>query len=95
MPIPVTRRLVAAAMDGSLNRADFRSDPYFGLAVPTSVPGVEPHILEPIKTWASKAEFADTAKRLVGMFRENFAKFDRHVDEEVRRAAPASRFSAV
>jgi phosphoenolpyruvate carboxykinase (ATP) len=93
MPIRVTRRLLAAALDGSLNRANFRSDPYFGLAVPTSVPGVEPHILEPVKTWASKAEFAETAKRLVGMFRENFAKFEKHVDEEVRLAAPAPRIS--
>ena len=94
MPIRVTRRLLAAALDGSLNRANFRSDPYFGLAVPTSVPGVEPHILEPIKTWASKAEFAETARRLVGMFRENFAKFEKHVDEEVRGAGPAPRINA-
>jgi phosphoenolpyruvate carboxykinase (ATP) len=94
MPIRVTRRLLAAALDGSLNRANFRSDPYFGLAVPTRVPGVEPHILEPVKTWASKAEFAETAKRLVGMFRDNFVKFEKHVDEEVREAAPAARIAA-
>ena len=43
MPIRVTRRLVAAALDGSLHRADFRTDPHFGLAVPAQVPGVEPH----------------------------------------------------
>jgi phosphoenolpyruvate carboxykinase (ATP) len=91
MPIRVTRRLLAAALDGSLNRADFRSDAFFGLAVPTSVPGVEPHILEPFKTWANKSEFAETAKRLVGMFRDNFAKFEKHVDEEVREAGPAPR----
>ncbi len=91
MPIPVTRRLLAAALDGSLNRAEFRSDPYFGLAVPTSVPGVEPHILEPVKTWADKAEFAETARRLVDMFKDNFAKFERHVDEEVRGAGPTPR----
>ncbi len=94
MPIRVTRRLLAAALDGSLNRANFRSDPYFGLAVPTRVPGVEPHILEPIKTWASKAEFAETAKRLIGMFKENFVKFERHVDEEVLSAAPKPRIAA-
>ncbi|MGO8799164.1 MAG: phosphoenolpyruvate carboxykinase [Roseiarcus sp.] len=94
MPIRVTRRLLAAALDGSLNRANFRSDPYFGLAVPTAVPGVEPHILEPIKTWASKSEFAEAARRLVGMFRENFARFEKHVDEEVRGAGPAPRISA-
>jgi phosphoenolpyruvate carboxykinase (ATP) len=94
MPIRVTRRLLAAALDGSLNRANFRSDPYFGLAVPTAVPGVEPHILEPIKTWKSKAEFADAANRLIAMFRENFTKFEDHVDGDVREAGPAPRIAA-
>jgi phosphoenolpyruvate carboxykinase (ATP) len=94
MPIRVTRRLLAAALDGSLNRASFRTDAYFGLAVPSSVPGVEPHILNPVKTWQSKAEFAETAKKLVAMFRENFVKFEAHVDAEVKGAAPAIRIAA-
>jgi phosphoenolpyruvate carboxykinase (ATP) len=94
MPIRVTRRLLAAALEGSLNRASFRADPFFGLAVPSSVPGVEPHLLHPAKTWASKAEFAETAKRLVTMFRENFVKFEAHVDAEVRAAAPAVQIAA-
>jgi phosphoenolpyruvate carboxykinase (ATP) len=93
MPIRVTRRLLTSALDGSLNRAEFRRDPYFGFAVPTSVPGVEPHILYPVKTWASKAEFAETAKRLVDMFRANFTKFDAHVDHDVKAAAPSSALS--
>ena len=88
MPIRVTRRLVAAALDGSLHRADFRTDPYFGLAVPAQVPGVEPHILEPIKTWRNKAEFAEVAGRLVQMFRDNFKRFETHADERVRAAGP-------
>ena len=88
MPIRVTRRLLTAALDGSLSRADFRRDPYFGFAVPTSVPGVEPHILYPVKTWSDKAEFAATAKRLVDMFNENFKRFEEHVDADVRAAAP-------
>ena len=94
MPIRVTRRLLAAALDGSLNKATFRTDPYFGLAVPTSVPGVEPHLLNPVKTWASKADFAATAKKLVAMFRDNFVKFEAHVDAEVRAAAPVTRIAA-
>ena len=94
MPIKVTRRLLAAALDGSLNKARFRTDPYFGLAVPTSVPGVEPHILNPVKTWQSKAEFAETAKKLVAMFRENFVKFEQHVDVKVREAAPSIQIAA-
>ncbi len=94
MPIRVTRRLLTAALDGSLSRADFRRDPYFGFAVPTSVPGVEPHILYPVKTWADKAEFAQTAKRLIAMFNENFKRFEEHVDSDVRSAAPQMSIAA-
>ena len=94
MPIRVTRRLLTAALDGSLSRADFRRDPYFGFAVPTSVPGVEPHILYPVKTWQDKAEFAETAKRLIDMFNENFKRFEDHVDSDVRRAAPQMSIAA-
>jgi phosphoenolpyruvate carboxykinase (ATP) len=88
MPIRVTRRLLAAALDGSLARAKFRTDPYFGLAVPTDVPGVEPHILTPFKTWQDKTAFVEMAKRLNGMFAANFARFERDVDTEVTKAAP-------
>ncbi len=94
MPIRVTRRLLSAALDGSLNKADYRLDPYFGFAVPTSVPGVEPHILYPVKTWASKADFARTAAALVAMFRENFAAFESHVEPDVNAAGPRPLIAA-
>lgn len=94
MPIRVTRRLLTAALDGSLNATTFRTDPYFGLAVPVSVPGVEPHILEPYKTWADKADFAETANRLIAMFEANFAAFAPHVDDKIRQAAPRVQFAA-
>ena len=88
------RRLLAAALEGTLSRADFRRDPYFGFAVPTSVPGVEPHILYPVKTWQDKAAFAETAKRLVAMFEENFKRFEAHVDHDVKSAAPKNQMAA-
>ena len=88
MPIRVSRRLVAAALDGSLSGAEFRVDPYFGLAVPTSVPGVDPLLLDPIKTWKNPGEFAEAARRLVKMFHDNFAKFEGRVTAEVRDAGP-------
>ena len=69
MPIRATRALLTAALDGSLRNASFRTDPYFGFAVPTSVPGVEPHLLYPMKTWADKAEFDRTARGLVACSR--------------------------
>ena len=94
MPIKATRALVSGALDGSLKDASYRTDPYFGFAVPTSVPGVEPHLLYPIKTWKEKAAFDATARKLVRMFQDNFVKHEKHVDAEVRAAAPEVRLAA-
>jgi phosphoenolpyruvate carboxykinase (ATP) len=94
MPIKATRTLVTAALDGSLRNASFRTDPYFGFSVPTSVPGVEPHLLQPVKTWRDKAEFDKTARDLVAKFQKNFTKYENDVDAEVRAAAPEVRLAA-
>src|SRR5262249_50062945 len=72
----------------------FRTDPYFGFAVPSSVPGIEPHLLYPMKTWKDKAAFDQTARKLVRMFQENFVKYEKHVDADVRSAAPEVRLAA-
>jgi phosphoenolpyruvate carboxykinase (ATP) len=94
MPIKATRALVTAALNGSLKNASFRTDPYFGFSVPTSVPGIEPHLLYPMKTWKEKAAFDKTARELVKMFQDNFTKFEDKVDAEVRAAAPEVRLAA-
>ncbi|WP_442580809.1 phosphoenolpyruvate carboxykinase [Mesorhizobium sp. ASY16-5R] len=91
MPIKATRALLAAALDGSLNQAEFRTDANFGFAVPVSVPGVDPQILDPRSTWADKAAYDRQARRMVEMFIGNFEKFEAHVDAHVAGAAP--RFS--
>jgi phosphoenolpyruvate carboxykinase (ATP) len=94
MPIKATRALVTGALDGSLKNASFRTDPYFGFSVPTSVPGVEPHLLYPMKTWKDKAAFDETARKLVHMFQKNFVKYEQQVDADVRAAAPEVRIAA-
>ena len=88
MPIKATRALLNAALDGSLNDAQFRRDTNFGFEVPVAVPGVDPAILDPRQTWSDKAEYDATARRLVDLFVENFAQFAEHVDDGVRQAAP-------
>ena len=87
MPIQVTRLLLAAALDGELNRMPFRTEPYFGLAVPTMAPGVEPELLNPSETWESKEDYEAMAKKLASMFSDNFIKFEPHVDATVKRTA--------
>ena len=94
MPIKVTRALLTAALNGSLRNAQFRTDKYFGFAVPTALEGVPSDILDPVNTWKDKAEFDKTARALVGMFQKNFAKFEAQVDAEVRAAAPDVKLAA-
>ncbi|KRA83827.1 phosphoenolpyruvate carboxykinase [Altererythrobacter sp. Root672] len=88
MPIKATRALLNAALDGTLNNAEFRKDPNFGFDVPVAVPGVDSAILDPRETWADKNEYDQTAAKLVQLFVDNFAQFEAHVDEGVRKAAP-------
>jgi phosphoenolpyruvate carboxykinase (ATP) len=47
-----------------------------------------------MKTWKDKASFDATARKLVGMFQNNFIKYEGHVDTEVRAAAPEVRLAA-
>ena len=88
MPIKATRALLTAALDGSLNAVDFRTDASFGFEVPVSVPGVETSILDPRSTWTDKAGYDAQARKLVGMFIDNFSKFEKHVDVNTLNAAP-------
>ncbi|MGI9366936.1 MAG: phosphoenolpyruvate carboxykinase [Rhizobiaceae bacterium] len=88
MPIGATRTLLKGALDGSLNNAQMRIDENFGLEVPISVPGVDDILLQPRETWADKQAYDVAAQDLVAKFIANFEKFEIHVDENVRGAAP-------
>ena len=51
-------------------------------------------LIEAIAARQDKAAFAETAKKLVGMFRENFKRFEAHVDDSVKAAAPTMSIAA-
>jgi phosphoenolpyruvate carboxykinase (ATP) len=94
MPIAATRALLAAALDGRLEQAPMRTDPNFGFAVPLSLAGVDPTLLDPRRTWADPRAYDATACKLVGMFVENFARFEALVDPDVRAACPIMQLAA-
>ncbi len=94
MPIKATRALLDAALSGALKSQPMRTDPLFGFQVPTALAGVDPAILNPRETWADKAAYDAQAQALVDMFNKNFAKFEVHVDADVKAAAPALRQAA-
>ncbi len=94
MPIQATRALLDAALSGTLKGQPMRTDALFGFQVPIALPGVDPAILNPRETWADKAAYDAQARALVDMFNKNFAKFEVHVDADVKAAAPALRQAA-
>src|SRR5688572_10421120 len=94
MPIKATRALLDAALSGQLKDQPMRTDPTFGFQVPTALDGVDPKILNPRETWADKAAYDVQARALVDMFNKNFAKFEVHVDADVRAAAPTLKEAA-
>jgi phosphoenolpyruvate carboxykinase (ATP) len=90
MKLSHTRTMVHALLDGSLSNAKLSVDPVFGLSVPTEIKDVPNDILTPRSTWADKTAYDAQAQKLAGMFRENFAKFEKYVPDSVKNAGPRS-----
>ncbi|HEX5625730.1 MAG TPA: phosphoenolpyruvate carboxykinase (ATP) [Saprospiraceae bacterium] len=83
-----TRALITAAMNGTLEHAEYASHEIFGLHYPLSCPGVPDEILNPRNTWSDKSEYDNKANALAELFIKNFEKFKDKADEEMLAAAP-------
>ena len=88
MPIKATRRMLNAALDGELNNIKYRRDPNFGFDVPTAIDSVDSALLDPRSAWTDVNAYDAQAQKLVGMFIDNFGKFESHVTADVKAAAP-------
>ncbi|MGI8649848.1 MAG: phosphoenolpyruvate carboxykinase (ATP) [Rubrobacter sp.] len=88
--ITATRQMVRAAITGNLAEQETKEDPFFGLNIPVKLEGVPDEILNPRDTWDDKDAYDKQAKKLAGLFRENFEKFEDSVSEEVKNAGPSA-----
>ncbi|MEO8503970.1 MAG: phosphoenolpyruvate carboxykinase (ATP) [Acidobacteriota bacterium] len=88
MKLRYTRRMVSAALAGELDQVPTANDPIFGLAIPVEIRDVPTEILTPRQTWADKSAYDAQAKKLAGMFVENFKQYADHAAAEVLAAAP-------
>ena len=70
-----TRGIIDAILDGSIEKAPTKQIPYFNFEVPTSLPGVDPAILDPRDTYADASVWEEKAEDLAGRFIKNFKKF--------------------
>ncbi len=73
--IPDTRGIIDAILDGSILKAETKKLPLFDFEIPTSLPKVNPAILDPRDTYANASEWETKAKDLAARFIKNFAKY--------------------
>ena len=82
-----TRGIIDAILDGSILKSETKTIPYFDFEVPTSLPGVDPKILDPRDTYADPSVWESKAKDLASRFQKNFVKYE---DNEKGKALVAA-----
>jgi len=83
-----TRAIIDAIHNKSFDNVETTIDKAFGFEIPNDCPDVPSEILNPKNTWEDKAGFEGTQKKLVGLFKENFKKFESGVNQEISAAGP-------
>jgi phosphoenolpyruvate carboxykinase (ATP) len=84
-----TRAIIDAIHNGALAKAKTQRDATFGFDVITECPNVPSEILIPRNSWADKSAYDATARKLAGLFRENFKTYEAGASTEVKAAGPA------
>ena len=75
MSLANTRAMLKAVLDGSLKDVPFSPDPFFGVQIPQSCPGVPDSVLQPKQSWSNPSAYDAAAKKLADMFRAEWQKF--------------------
>jgi len=88
MSIELTRALIATALDGSLAKSGFTPHPVFKVLVPHKCSCAGANVLDPRASWADPDAYDELARKLAGMFRENFKQYAADVSPEVLAAGP-------
>ena len=70
-----TRGIIDAILSGAINTAPTKVIPTFNFEVPTELPGVDSHILDPRDTYANVSDWEAKAADLAARFTKNFVKY--------------------
>ncbi|NCO47234.1 MAG: phosphoenolpyruvate carboxykinase (ATP), partial [Vibrio sp.] len=79
--------IIDAILDGSIEKAATKHIPIFNLEVPTSLPGVNPTILDPRDTYVDPLQWTSKAEDLASRFINNFAKYTDNAEGKALVAA--------
>ena len=85
--LPLTRKIIHAILDGSIEKTEFDSDGYFGFKIPKTLSDIDSKILNPRNVWSDRNEYHVSAKNLVKKFRENYEQYDLG-DKSILKAGP-------
>jgi phosphoenolpyruvate carboxykinase (ATP) len=85
-----TRAIIDAIHGGTLAESKLARDPVFGFDVVTECPDVPAEILVPRNTWKDKAAYDAAARKLAGLFRDNFKTYESGASAEVKAAGPTA-----
>jgi len=88
MSLKITRSILNAIHDGTLEKGEFENMPVFNLKVPTSCKNVDSKVLMPSKNWESQDKYNDTLRKLAGKFQKNFERYQELIPKEVIEAGP-------
>jgi len=90
MDITLTRRIVAAALNGGLDGIEYAEDPTFHIEIPKAVSGVPSEVLFARNTWADKDAYDQRARKLAADFAAHFDKAygDKNIDPAVASQCP-------
>ena len=90
IPLKDNRVTIDAIFDGHLEKAEYETLPILNLQIPKALAGVKLQSdLNPRNMWANKAEYDETARKLAGMFIENFKLFsDTAIGKDLMASGP-------
>jgi phosphoenolpyruvate carboxykinase (ATP) len=77
IPLRITKRIIDAAFKGELGDCDYTVEPYFDLAIPLYIEGVDKDMLTPVSRWKNQEEYKKVANTLRQRFDENMLKIRR------------------
>jgi phosphoenolpyruvate carboxykinase (ATP) len=73
--LPTTRKIIDAILDGSLDKAEYETIPYFNLPIPKALDGIDSKVFNPRNLWEDPEEWDKAARNLAGKFIKNFESF--------------------
>ena len=75
-----TRTMITSILDGSISKANFIREDYFGLQIPISLTNIDDNVLNPLNAWDDKEKYDSEAKKLGKLFRDNFITYGKEIE---------------